>query len=105
MNFLTMTTTTDIEKKNLEAHVELCAERYKNLDNKLDTVERRVTDVEKKLDAKMTSVEDVLDEIKKMIVAMQQKRNNQLISWGVGIITTLISIIGFLGWQVITKIQ
>jgi len=100
-----MTTTTDIEKKNLEAHVELCAERYKNLDNKLDTVERRVTDVEKKLDAKMTSVEDVLDEIKKMIVAMQQKRNNQLISWGVGIITTLISIIGFLGWQVITKIQ
>jgi len=105
VNFLTMTTTTDIEKKNLEAHVELCAERYKNLDNKLDTVERRVTDVEKKLDAKMTSVEDVLDEIKKMIVAMQQKRNNQLISWGVGIITTLISIIGFLGWQVITKIQ
>lgn len=100
-----MATTTDIEKKNLEAHVELCAERYKNLDNKLDTVERRVTDVEKKLDAKMRSVEDVLDEIKKMIVAMQQKRNNQLISWGVGIITTLLSIIGFLAWQVITKIQ
>lgn len=100
-----MTTTTDIEKKNLEAHVELCAERYKSLDNKLDSVERRVTQVEKKLDMKMHAVETVLDEIKEMIVSMQQKRNNQLISWGVGIITTLISIIGFLGWQVITKIQ
>jgi flagellar capping protein FliD len=100
-----MTTTTDIEKKNLEAHVELCAERYKSLDGKLDSVERRVTDVERKLDAKMNAVETALDEIKRMIVSMQQKRNNQLISWGVGIITTLLSIIGFLGWQVITKIQ
>lgn len=99
-----MTTTTDIEKKNLEAHVELCAERYKSLDGKLDSVERRVTQVEKKLDAKMNAVEAALDEIKSMIVSMQQKRNNQLISWGVGIITTLLSIIGFLGWQVITKI-
>ena len=100
-----MTTTTDIEKKNLEAHVELCAERYKSLDGKLDSVERRVTQVEKKLDTKMNAVEAALDEIKRMIVSMQQKRNNQLISWGIGIITTLVSIIGFLAWQVITKIQ
>lgn len=99
-----MTTTTDIEKKNLEAHVELCAERYKSLDGKLDSVERRVTQVEKKLDAKMNAVEAALDEIKSMIVSMQQKRNNQLISWGIGVITTLLSIIGFLAWQVITKI-
>ena len=100
-----MTTTTDIEKKNLEAHVELCAERYKSLDGKLDSVERRVTEVERKLDTKMNGVEAALDEIKSMIVSMQQKRNNQLISWGIGIITTLVSIIGFLAWQVITKIQ
>jgi hypothetical protein len=100
-----MTTTTDIEKKNLEAHVELCAERYKSLDSKLDSVDRRVTQVEKKLDMKMHVVETVLDEIKSMIVSIQQKRNNQIISWGVGIITTLLSIIGFLAWQVITKIQ
>ena len=100
-----MTTTTDIEKKNLEAHVELCAERYKSLDGKLDSVERRVTEVERKLDTKMNAVEAALDEIKSMIVSMQQKRNNQLISWGIGIITTLLTIIGFLGWQVIIKIQ
>lgn len=98
-----MTVATDIEKKNLEAHVELCAERYKSLDDKLDTVEQRVSDVEKKLDIKMQAVESVLDEIKGMIMNMQQKRNNQLIGWGIGIITTLISTVAFLGWHIITK--
>lgn len=100
-----MNITTDIEKKNLEAHVELCAERYKNLDNKLDTVEKRVSDVEKKLDLKMNSVESILDDIKKMIVSMQQKRDRQLINWGIGIISSLVGIIGFLVWQVVTKIS
>ena len=41
--------TTDIEKENLEAHVELCAERYKNLENKLDTLDKRMTTVEEHL--------------------------------------------------------
>ena len=100
-----MNVTTEIEKKNLEAHVELCAERYKNLDNKLDTVEKRVSDVEKKLDAKMNAVETILDDIKKMIVSMQQKRDRQLINWGIGIISSLVGIIGFLVWQVVTKVS
>jgi chromosome segregation ATPase len=100
-----MNITTDIEKKNLEAHVELCAERYKNLDNKLDTVEKRVSDVERKLDTKMNAVESILDDIKKMIVSMQQKRDRQLINWGIGIISSLVGIIGFLVWQVVTKIS
>ena len=37
-----MSTSTDIEKKSLEAHVELCAERYKNLENKLNNLEDRM---------------------------------------------------------------
>ena len=95
--------TTDIEKKSLEAHVELCAERYKNLDGKLDTVDKRVSVVEKKLDEKMNAVEQVLDEIKEMIVKMQQSRNKQLINWGIGIISTLIATIAFLFWHLINR--
>lgn len=34
--------TTDIEKENLEAHVELCAERYKQLENRLTAIEVKV---------------------------------------------------------------
>ena len=34
---------TDIEKENLEAHVELCAERYKQLDARLGSIESKVS--------------------------------------------------------------
>ena len=34
-----MADTTEIEKKSLEAHVELCAERYRFLEEKLESVE------------------------------------------------------------------
>jgi predicted nucleic acid-binding Zn-ribbon protein len=37
---------TNIEKKNLEAHVELCAERYEALDNKLTNLDNRMTKLE-----------------------------------------------------------
>lgn len=96
-----MSATTEIEKKSLEAHVELCAERYKNLDNKLDTVEQRVGDVEQKMERKMASMEAVLDEIKDMITIMQQQRSDQIITWGLGIIGTLVGVIAFLVWNVI----
>jgi predicted nucleic acid-binding Zn-ribbon protein len=39
-------TTTGIEKINLEAHVELCAERYKSLEEKLDQVDQRISTLE-----------------------------------------------------------
>jgi predicted nucleic acid-binding Zn-ribbon protein len=37
---------TNIEKKNLEAHVELCAERYTALENKLNNLDNRMTKLE-----------------------------------------------------------
>lgn len=33
---------TDIEKESLEAHVELCAVRYGQLEKRLDNIERKV---------------------------------------------------------------
>jgi hypothetical protein len=47
---------TDIEKKSLEAHVELCAERYSNLeeklvnlDNRMGNLERHIVDIKDKI--------------------------------------------------------
>ncbi len=37
------TKTTDIEKENLEAHVELCAERYRQLETRLEIIETKVS--------------------------------------------------------------
>lgn len=38
---------TDIEKENLEAHVELCAVRYKEIENRLSAIEGSVSSLKK----------------------------------------------------------
>jgi len=40
-----MVDTTDIEKKSLEAHVELCAERYRALELQIDSVKEEISSV------------------------------------------------------------
>ena len=77
--------TTQIEKKNLEAHVELCAERYDALESKLDTVEEKVN-----------SLEISVGEVKNMIVHLDRGRSTQLITWAGTTITMLIGVVGWL---------
>jgi hypothetical protein len=45
-----MSIPTDIEKENLEAHVELCSQRY-------DALEKRLTSVEEKIVTLQTTIE------------------------------------------------
>ena len=80
-----MADTTDIEKKSLEAHVELCAERYRLLETKLES-----------MDEKITTLFNVIAELRGMLQANATKNNDRLISWGVGLIVTLV---GALGWS------
>ena len=70
---------TDIEKKSLEAHVELCAERYKNLDDRLQS-----------LDSRLLRLEHLMVEIKESIAATPDKSNKVLIGIGTTVIGTLI---------------
>lgn len=39
------TSTTSLERESLEAHVDLCALRYQQLDNRLTTLEKKVDDI------------------------------------------------------------
>ena len=80
-----MVDTTDIEKKSLEAHVELCAERYRFLEEKLEI-----------LDAMLGSVKAYVVSVKDMMQKVVNQRNNQLINWGIGIIAVMGSVIGYL---------
>jgi len=75
-----MAETTDIEKKSLEAHVELCAERYNQLEQQF-----------KHVDAKIGSLETIIREVHDMVQRMSEKRTDQLIRWGVGIIGALVA--------------
>lgn len=80
-----MPDTTDIEKKSLEAHVELCAERYRFLEDKLDTVDRKIG-----------VMEDMMKRVHDMIHDISHRRNDQIISWGLGILAVLLGTIGYL---------
>ena len=37
--------TTELEKQNLEAHVDLCEQRYKNLETRLSKIEEKVESI------------------------------------------------------------
>jgi chromosome segregation ATPase len=76
---------TDLEKKSLEAHVDLCAQRYRFLESKLESVE-----------LKIAKANEVIGEIHDMIHNMSEQRNSQLINWGLGIIAALVATVAFL---------
>ena len=42
---LRIMSTTELEKQNLEAHVDLCAERYKGLHDRLSAIETTLTHI------------------------------------------------------------
>jgi len=87
-----MVDTTDIEKKSLEAHVELCAERYRYLEEKLESLEARSIENNK-----------MISDIRGMIQTVVANRNDQIIKWGLGIIVTLGGIVGWLVTNYILK--
>jgi hypothetical protein len=77
---------TDIEKKSLEAHVELCAERYSNLETKLTN-----------LDTRMGKLEGHIVDIKDTIRGVGNENNKTIITIGTAIGGVLITaVIGLL---------
>lgn len=80
-----MSDTTEIEKKSLEAHVELCAQRYKFLEEKLESLEEKIV-----------TVGSTVATVKDCVQKMSEKNNDRLISWGIGIIGFLVATVGYL---------
>jgi chromosome segregation ATPase len=87
--YMTMSDTTDIEKKSLEAHVELCAERYRFLENELKSVNEKVT-----------GLETMIQQVHAMVAKITEKRNDQLMTWGIGIMSVMVAIIAWLASKI-----
>lgn len=51
---------TQIEKENLETHVELCALRYQNLENRLTNIEIKVENLASKISESSNSMSKVI---------------------------------------------
>ena len=77
-----MSKTTDIEKKNLEAHVELCAERYIALENKRNSLADR-----------MNTIERHIVEIKESITNKTGGINKQMITIGTTVVGVMFTAI------------
>jgi hypothetical protein len=82
-----MVEATDIEKKSLEAHVELCAERYNALEDKMSAMSENIS-----------HLCVMVQEVKASVSKLSEKSTDRLIGWGVGII-------GFLSASVIYLIS
>jgi hypothetical protein len=87
-----MSEATEIEKKSLEAHVELCAERYNQLEARFEHV-----------DGKINHLETLLREVHDMVQRMSEKRTDQLIGWGVGLIGALTAAVIYLVTNYVLK--
>ena len=72
--------TTEIEKKSLEAHVELCAERYSALETKLNN-----------LDDRMDKIEGHIIDIKDSLGKASGESNKTLITIGTAIFVALLT--------------
>ena len=52
--------TTNLERENLEAHVDLCAERYAHLELRLGTIETKVDQINKDITTANQSMSKVI---------------------------------------------
>ena len=75
-----MVEATEIEKKSLEAHVELCAERYNALEDKMETMSEKIS-----------HLCAMVQEVKSSVSKLTEKNNDRLITWGIGIIGFLFA--------------
>jgi len=82
----------ELEKESLEAHVDLCSERYTTLVREL-----------KNMGTRMEKFEQTLSELRDMMIRLKTDRQQQLINWGIGIIGVLASAVGALLFVLLTK--
>ena len=78
------------ERASLEAHVDLCAERYKALEDKLDKLEQRMTNMEENIIVIRTKLSESAAEA-------SNRSSGQLISigtaFGVALLSGLIMVV------------
>ena len=90
--------TTDLEKQSLEAHVDLCAERYGQMKLELEQLQAGQTATNKRLD-KLNHVIEKIDD------KLQEKENQALrgiVRVAGSVIFTLLGALGGIAWYLLT---
>lgn len=82
--------TTDIEKKSLEAHVELCAERYSALEEKLNHLDGRMDKLEGHIVDIKDSIRTAGSDHSKTIITIGTTVGGVLLTAVIGLLVHLI---------------
>ena len=78
---------TEIEKKSLEAHVELCAERYAALDKNYVALHGKI----EALNAKVEKMDSHIVAIREALAGSGDRQSKQLIAIGTAIVSVLLT--------------
>lgn len=92
-----------IEKQSLEAHVDLCAERYAGLKEDLAEMSSRISKLEADMAHRMDKLENSVTEIKDILTKKETSALRSIIVIGLAIIASLIGTIGGLVWYVVAQ--
>ena len=82
------------EERDLATHVEICAIRYQGIQEKIDALEQRMSQVENSIDALKISISQGFADITLKMEQDSNKRSIQLIA-SAG--TVIVAVIGSLG--------
>ena len=91
--------TTNLEKTSLEAHVDLCAERYGHLQKELETLQHGQI-------ATNTRLDNLERMVKEIVETLREKEHNalrSLVKIGASIIVALLGALSVVLWYVITN--
>ena len=82
------------EEKDLATHVEICAIRYKAIEEKMDGLEQRITKVENSVTALKADIQQGFNQISLKIEQDSNRRTIQLITTAGSVIVAIIGALG-----------
>jgi hypothetical protein len=82
---------TMLEKENLEAHVDLCAERYRRLEEKYQQLQDTIDKSNVIIHERISKMKDSMDEMKALSIEQHFKQNRIIITTAVAIIGTIVA--------------
>ena len=83
------------EERSLAAHVEICAIRYKGIEEKFDGVERRLDKVEADISAIKTQMQAGFSEIKLLLEQRNTSKQVQIIASAATVIAAILAAFGY----------
>lgn len=83
------------EERSLATHVEICAIRYKGIQEKFDGVERRLDKVEADISAIKTQMQTGFSEIKLLLEQRNTSKQVQIIASAATVIAAILAAFGY----------